>query len=126
LVHEGVVLRKLKVLRVARMAAIFFLKHGFLSSMIIKLMSERINLMKLKCMDHRFGLGYMLKRDDYKRVVNRKRKAIIVKIKGHELGEKGFVILPLQTTFPGFVEVIRFGMTYLHIGAFGMSRYGTD
>jgi hypothetical protein len=126
LVHEGVELRKLKVLRVARMAAIFFLKHGFLSSMIIKLMSERINLMKLKCTDHRFGLGYMPKRDDYKRVVNRKRKAIIVKIKGYELEEKGFAILPLQTTFPGFVEVIRFGMTYLHIGAFGMSRYRTD
>jgi len=89
-------------------------------------MSERINLMKLKCTDHRFGLGYMPKRDDYKRVVNRKRKAIIVKIKGYELEEKGFAILPLQTTFPGFVEVIRFGMTYLHIGAFGMSRYGTD
>jgi hypothetical protein len=68
----------------------------------------------------------MLKRDDYKRVVNRKRKAIIVKIKGYELEEKGFAILPLQTTFPGFVEVIRFGMTYLHIDAFGMSRYRTD
>jgi hypothetical protein len=50
-------------------------------------MPEGVNLMKFECVDQRFGLKYKPKRDDYKWVVNRKREARMVKIKGHELEE---------------------------------------
>jgi len=73
--------------------------------------------MKFECVDQRFGLEYKLKRDDYRWVVNRKREARMVKIKGDELEEEGLAIPPLQTTFSRFVEVIRSGMEDLHISA---------
>jgi len=73
--------------------------------------------MKFECVDQRFGLECKPKRDDYRWVVNRKREARMVKIKGDELEEEGLAIPPLQTTFPRFVEVIRSGMEDLHISA---------
>lgn len=43
--------------------------------------------MKLKCAEHRFGLGYKPKKDDYKRVVRIKREARMAKIEGLEVEE---------------------------------------
>ena len=47
-------------------------------------MLEQINIMKLKCMDQRFGLGYKLKKEDYKGVAQIRREAWMVKINGSE------------------------------------------
>jgi hypothetical protein len=57
--------------------------------------------MKFECVDQRFGLEYKPKRDDYRWVINRKRKVRMVKIKGDELEEEGLAIPPLQMTFQG-------------------------
>jgi len=37
-------------------------------------------LMKPKCADQRFGLGYKPKKDDYKRAIKIKRKARMTKV----------------------------------------------
>jgi hypothetical protein len=79
-------------------------------------MPKRVNLMKLKCVDYRFGLGYKFKREYYKWVASRKREARMAKIEGRELGKEGLTILPLSMTFPGYL-VIRSGMEALHISA---------
>ena len=81
------------------------------------MMLERVNLMKLKCADQRFGLGYKPKKDDYKWVISYKIEARIEKIEGQKLEKKGVAISPLRTTFPRFVKVIKYGMTDLHISA---------
>ena len=79
-------------------------------------MPERINIIKLKCADHRFGLGYKSKKEDYKRVAQARKEARMAKIEGRESKEEEFVLPPLQVFFHSSVEEIKSGITELHIG----------
>jgi hypothetical protein len=58
-VPKGAMLRKPRILEAARITAKCFLKNGI---------PFQINVMKLKCADQRFELGYKPKKSDYKRV----------------------------------------------------------
>ena len=79
-------------------------------------MPERINIIKLKCVDHRFGLGYKTKGEDYKQVAQARKEARMAKIEGRESKEEELVLLPLQVSFRSSVEEIKSGITDLHIG----------
>jgi hypothetical protein len=84
-----------------------FLKHGIPFQFDLDTgMLERVYLMKLKCVNQRFGLGYKPKKDDYKRISRIKKEVIIVKIEGRELEEEELTIPSLQTTFLGPTQVI--------------------
>jgi len=58
-------------------------------------MLEWVNVMKLKCVDQRFGLGYNPKKDDYKHVTMIKRETRMVKIEGMKPEKEEFIIPPL-------------------------------
>jgi len=107
-VPENIILRRPKISKVAKMAANCFLKHEnpFWYDPNTRML-DRINVMKLKYVDQRFGLGYKPKKDDYKRVTKINRGARMTKIEGREPEEEEFIILPLQTTFPKLTQVIR-------------------
>jgi hypothetical protein len=102
------ILRRPKISKVARMASNCFLKHEnpFWYDPNTTML-DRINVMKLKYVDQRFGLGYKPKKNDYKRVTKIKRGAKMAKIEGREPEEEELIILPLQTTFPKLTQVIR-------------------
>lgn len=52
-------------------------------------------MMKLKCVNQRFGLGYNPKKDDYKHVTMIKRETRMVKIEGMKPEKEEFIIPPL-------------------------------
>jgi hypothetical protein len=89
-VLEGAVLRKPRIPEAAKMAARCFLKNGAPFQY-----SPKTGPIKLKSVDQRFGLGYKLKKDDYKQVAQIRKEARMARIEGRELEEEEFVIPPL-------------------------------
>ena len=68
------------------MVASCFLKHGIPFQLDPNTrMLEKVNLMKMKYANQRFGLWYKLKKDDYRRVARIKKEARMERIKGREL-----------------------------------------
>ena len=51
-------------------------------------------MIKEKCADQRFGLGYKPKKDNYKRAAKIKMEVRMTKIEERELKEEELVILP--------------------------------
>jgi hypothetical protein len=115
-VPKNIVLRKLKNSESARMAANCLLKYGisFQYNPDTR-MPKQLNVMKLKCADQRFRLGYKPKKDDYKCITRIKRGARMAKIESQEPKEKELIILPLRTTFSRPTQVIRFKNEMLKI-----------
>jgi len=115
-VPKNIVLRKLKNSESARMAANCLLKYGisFQYNPDTR-MPKQLNVMKLKCDDQRFRLGYKPKKDDYKCITRIKRGARMAKIESQEPKEKELIILPLRTTFSRPTQVIRFKNEMLKI-----------
>jgi hypothetical protein len=85
-VPEGAVLRKPRIPETAKMAAKCFLKNG--APFQCNPETGMPGLIKLKCANQRFGLGYKPKKDDYKRVTQIKREARMARIEGRELEEE--------------------------------------
>lgn len=56
-------------------------------------MPERVNLIKIKYIDQRFGLGCKLKTKDYRWVIDMRREKLMAKIEGQELDED--LVIPL-------------------------------
>ena len=79
-------------------------------------MPERVNIIKLKCADQRFRLGYKPKKEDFKRVAQIRREARLAKIEGRESKDEELVIPPLQESFRSSTRIIRAGMRDLHVG----------
>jgi len=78
---KDTMLRRLKISKVIRMVVNCFKKHRISFQFDPDTeMLEWVNLMKLKCADQRFGLGYKPKKDDYKRAIKIKRKARMTKV----------------------------------------------
>jgi hypothetical protein len=69
-------------------------------------MPERVNLMKIKYVDQRFGLECKLKTKDYRRVVGIRREEIIAKIEGRE-PEEDLVIPLIRVSFPNTAYVMQ-------------------
>jgi hypothetical protein len=112
-VHEGAVLRKPRILETAKMAAKCFLKNEAPFQCNPEI--EMPRLIKLKCANQKFGLGYKPKKDDYKRVTQIKREEKMARIEGRELEKEELVIPPLQVSFPRATEVIKSGIMDLCI-----------
>jgi len=112
-VPEGAVLRKPRIPETAKMAAKYFLKNE--ASFQCNPETEMPRLIKLKCANQRFGLGYKPKKDDYKWVTQIKREARMARIEGREPEEEELVIPPLQVSFPRATEVIKSGIMDLRI-----------
>jgi len=70
------------------MAAKYFLKHElpFQYDPIIG-MPKRINVIKMKCADQRFDLGFKPGKADFKRAVELKRERRLAQIEGREPNE---------------------------------------
>jgi len=64
-------------------------------------------MMKMKCVDQRFSLGFKPRRIDYKRAVNIKKERRLTQIEGNRLNKDGKEIPPIHITFPWFSHVIR-------------------
>jgi hypothetical protein len=67
------------------------------------MLKRRINMMRSKCANQRFELGYKPKKDNNKWVARIKREARMTKIEGREPKEK----LKIQITFPKPSQMIR-------------------
>ena len=87
-------------------------------------MSGQINVMKLKCMDQRFGLGYKPRKNDYKRAAQIRRKTKMARIEGKEPKEEELVISLLSASFPRSAKVIIAGITNLHISNLECQKKG--
>jgi hypothetical protein len=51
-------------------------------------MPEMVILIKMKCVDQKFGLGYKLKKEDYRWTASMKREKRMVKIREKSLKKK--------------------------------------
>ena len=70
------------------MVAKYFLKHGLpFQYDPITGMPERINVIKMKCVDQRFGLGFKLIKEDFKREAKFTRERRLARIKRREPNE---------------------------------------
>jgi hypothetical protein len=77
------------------------LKHGLpFQYNSTKGIPERINMMKMKCVDQRFSLGFKPRRIDYKRAVTIKKERRLTQIEGNRLNKDGKEIPPIHITFP--------------------------
>jgi len=82
-VPEGAVLRKPRIPETTKMAAKCFIKNG--APCQCNPETGMPGLIKLKCANQRFGIGYKPKKDDYKRVTQIKREARMARIERREL-----------------------------------------
>lgn len=57
-------------------------------------------MMKMKCVDQRFSLGFKPRRIDYKRAVNIKKERRLTQIEGNWLNKDEKEIPPIHITFP--------------------------
>ncbi|KAL3583880.1 hypothetical protein D5086_014941 [Populus alba] len=74
-VPKNTIRRKLEISEAAKMAAKYFLKHGFPFKYDLSTrMSERINVIKMKCVDHRFGIGFKPGKANFKREAEIRRE----------------------------------------------------
>jgi hypothetical protein len=99
--------RKPEVSEAARMAAKYFLKHGLpFQYDPITGMPERINIIRMKCVDQRFDLGFKPRKEDFKRAAEFKREMRLARIEGREPNEGRIQIPPIHVTFPRPAQVI--------------------
>ena len=74
-VPENTVVRKPEISEATRMVAKSFLKYKIPFQYDVKVgKPERINIIKLKATEQRFGLGYKPKKEDYKRAAGARRE----------------------------------------------------
>ena len=107
-VLENTTRRKPEVSKAARMAAKYFLKHGLpFQYDPITGMPERINVIKMKCADQRFGLGFKPGKADFKRAAELKKERRLARIEGREPNEDQIKIPPIHMTFPQPTQVIQ-------------------
>ena len=114
---EGAPLRKPKIPEAAKMVAKCFLQNKIPFQFDpVSGMPERVNLIKLKCADQRFGLGYKPRKEDFKRVAQIRRETRMAKIEGRESKDEDLVIPPLHESFCSSTKIIKDGMRDLHVG----------
>ncbi|KAL3570669.1 hypothetical protein D5086_027918 [Populus alba] len=107
-VPENTVLRRPMISDTARMIAKCFLKHGLPfqndpSAGNLK----RVNIMKIKAVDQRFGLGFKPKKDDYQRAARIKRERRLARMEGRKPKEEDIVIPPIHVSFPKSAYVMK-------------------
>ncbi|KAJ6884344.1 hypothetical protein NC652_031366 [Populus alba x Populus x berolinensis] len=107
-VPENTVLRRPMISDTARMIAKCFLKHGLPfqndpSAGNLK----RVNIMKIKTVDQRFGLGFKPKKDDYQRAARIKRERRLARMEGRKPEEEDIVIPPIHVSFPKSAYVMK-------------------
>ena len=107
-VPENTVLRRPIISDTARMIAKCFLKHGlpFQNDPITGNL-KRVNMMKIKAADQRFGLGFKPKKDDHKRAARIKRERRLARMEGKKLEEEDIVIPPIHVSFPKLAYVMK-------------------
>jgi hypothetical protein len=90
------------------MIAKCFLKHGLpFQHDPITGNPERVNLMKIKVANKRFGLVFKPKKDDHKRDIRIKREKRLARIERRKPKEEGIVIPPIHVSFPKSAYVIK-------------------
>ena len=107
-VPENTVLRKPMISDTAKMIAKCFLKHGlpFQNDPITGNL-EKVNIMKIKDADKRFGLGFKPKKDDYQRAARIKRERRLARMEGRKPEEEDIVIPPIHVSFPKSAYVMK-------------------
>ena len=61
---------------------------------------KRINPIKIRCADQRFGLGYKPKKEDHHWAVDKRRERRMARIEGREPEEEELEIPSLMVSFP--------------------------
>jgi hypothetical protein len=107
-VPENTVLRRPRILEVARMAAQCFLERGIPFQYNPSTgVPERVNSIKMKGVDQRFGLGYKPKKMDHRWAAGRRRERRIARIEGREPKEEKLEIPPFRVSFPRAAYVMQ-------------------
>ena len=70
-------------------------------------MLERINTIKVNYVYKRFGLGFKLRKVDYKTTVEIKKERTLARSEGINPKEDGIEILPIHIIFPQSAHVIK-------------------
>jgi len=107
-VPKNTMLRMPRISEAARMAAQCFLERRipFQHNPITE-NPERVNLIKMKCANQRFGLGYKPKKKDHRWVAGRRRERRMARIEWREPEEEELEIPPLRVSFPKAVYVMQ-------------------
>jgi hypothetical protein len=99
-VPENIVVRKPEILEATKMAAKSFLKRKIpFTYDIEKRRLEWIDIIKLKAVEQRFGLGYKPKKEDYKRAAGARREKRMARIEGRNPEEESLAIPPIRISF---------------------------
>ena len=107
-VLENTIRRKPEISEAAKMAAKYFLKHGLPFQYDLTTgMPERVNAVKIKCADQRFGLGFKPGKADFKRAAEIRREKRVARIEKREPDEDRMEIPPIHVTFPRAAYVIK-------------------
>jgi hypothetical protein len=106
-VPENTTRRKPEISDAVKMAAKYFLKHGLPFQYDPTTgMPERINVIKMKCADQRFGIGFKPRKMDFKRAIESKRERRLAQIERREPDEDRIQIPPIHITFPRPAQMI--------------------
>ncbi|KAL3609378.1 hypothetical protein D5086_000398 [Populus alba] len=107
-VPKNTVVRKPEILEATKMAAKSFLKHKIPFQYDVEVgKPERINIIKLKAAQQRFGLGYKPNKEDYMRVAGVRRKKIMTRIEGRKPEEENLAIPLIRISFPKATYVMQ-------------------
>jgi hypothetical protein len=107
-VLENTVRRKPKISEAAKMAAKYFLKHGLPFQYDLTTgMPERVNVIKMKCADQRFSLGFKPGKADFKKAAEIRREKRVARIERREPDEDRMEIPPIHVTFPRAAYLIK-------------------
>jgi len=99
-VPENIVVRKPEISEAIKMAAKSFLKHKIPFQYDVKARKpKRINIIKLKATEQRFGLGYKPKKEDYKQAAGARREKRMARIEGRKPEEENLATLPIRVSF---------------------------
>jgi len=107
-VLENTTRKKPEISDAVKMAAKYFLKHRLPFQYDLTTgMLERINVIKMKCADQRFSLGFKPRKADFKRTIESKRERRLARIERREPNEDQIQIPPIHVTFPRPAQVIK-------------------
>ena len=107
-IPENMVWKKQKINEAAMMNVKCFLRHGFpFQYDPTTWMLERINMIKVKYVDKRFGLGFKPRKVDYTTMIEIKKDRRWARIEGINSKEDGIEILPIHIIFPQSAHVIK-------------------
>jgi hypothetical protein len=70
-------------------------------------MPERVNEIKMKCADQRFGLGFKPRKTDFKRAAEIRKEKKVARIERREPDENRMEIPPIYVIFPRSAYVIK-------------------